>query len=72
MSCAAVPLSIAFDAFCRADSQVAPEDSGPAVVVNTWECTSVERWIFSDREMRPATEFYVPTLETPGWEGCDR
>jgi Zn-dependent peptidase ImmA (M78 family)/DNA-binding XRE family transcriptional regulator len=26
---------------------VAPEDGGPAVVVNTWERISVERWIFT-------------------------
>jgi Zn-dependent peptidase ImmA (M78 family) len=40
-----LPLSIASDAFFGLS--VAPEDGGPAVVVNTWERISVERWIFS-------------------------
>jgi len=40
-----LPLRIASDAFFGLS--VAPEDGGPAVVVNTWERISVERWIFS-------------------------
>jgi Zn-dependent peptidase ImmA (M78 family)/transcriptional regulator with XRE-family HTH domain len=38
-------LRIASDAFFGLS--VAAEDGGPAVVVNTWERISVERWIFS-------------------------
>lgn len=40
-----LPLRVASDAFFGLS--VAPEDGGPAVVVNTWERISVERWIFS-------------------------
>lgn len=40
-----LPLVVASDAFFGLS--VAPEDGGPAVVVNTWERISVERWIFS-------------------------
>lgn len=40
-----LPLRVASDAFFGLS--VAPEDRGPAVVVNTWERISVERWIFS-------------------------
>lgn len=39
------PLSVASDAFFGLS--VAPADGGPAVVVNTWERISVERWIFT-------------------------
>jgi Zn-dependent peptidase ImmA (M78 family)/DNA-binding XRE family transcriptional regulator len=39
------PLSIASHDFFGLS--VAPEDGGPAVVVNTWERISVERWIFT-------------------------
>ncbi len=40
-----LPLKIASDAFFGLS--VAGEDGGPAVVVNTWERISVERWIFT-------------------------
>lgn len=40
-----LPLRVASDAFFGLS--VAPEDGGPAVVVNTWERISVERWIFT-------------------------
>jgi Zn-dependent peptidase ImmA (M78 family)/transcriptional regulator with XRE-family HTH domain len=40
-----LPLRVASDAFFGLS--VAAEDGGPAVVVNTWERISVERWIFS-------------------------
>lgn len=40
-----LPLVIASDAFFGLS--IAEEDGGPAVVVNTWERISVERWIFS-------------------------
>lgn len=40
-----LPLRIASDAFFGLS--VAEEDGGPAVVVNTWERISVERWIFT-------------------------
>jgi Zn-dependent peptidase ImmA (M78 family)/DNA-binding XRE family transcriptional regulator len=39
------PLSIASDAFFGLS--VAPADGGPAIVVNTWDRISVERWIFT-------------------------
>lgn len=38
-------LRVASDAFFGLS--VAPEDGGPAIVVNTWERISVERWIFT-------------------------
>jgi Zn-dependent peptidase ImmA (M78 family) len=37
--------SVASDAFFGLS--VGPDDGGPAIVVNTWERISVERWIFS-------------------------
>jgi len=40
-----LPLKIASDAFFGLS--VAGEDGGPAVVVNTWDRISVERWIFT-------------------------
>jgi Zn-dependent peptidase ImmA (M78 family)/transcriptional regulator with XRE-family HTH domain len=40
-----LPLSVASDGFFGLS--VGPSDGGPAVVVNTWERISVERWIFS-------------------------
>jgi Zn-dependent peptidase ImmA (M78 family) len=40
-----LPLPVASDAFFGLS--VAPIDGGPAVVVNTWDRISVERWIFS-------------------------
>jgi Zn-dependent peptidase ImmA (M78 family)/transcriptional regulator with XRE-family HTH domain len=40
-----LPLKIASDAFFGLS--VAAEDGGPAVVVNTWDRISVERWIFT-------------------------
>ncbi|HEX4961702.1 MAG TPA: ImmA/IrrE family metallo-endopeptidase, partial [Thermoanaerobaculia bacterium] len=40
-----LPLRIASDAFFGLS--VAAEDGGPAVVVNTWDRISVERWIFT-------------------------
>ncbi|HUP42830.1 MAG TPA: helix-turn-helix transcriptional regulator, partial [Thermoanaerobaculia bacterium] len=40
-----LPLRVASDAFFGLS--VAAQDGGPAVVVNTWERISVERWIFS-------------------------
>lgn len=40
-----LPTTVASDAFFGLS--VGPEDGGPAVVVNTWERISVERWIFS-------------------------
>lgn len=40
-----LPLVVASDAFFGLS--VAAEDAGPAVVANTWERISVERWIFS-------------------------
>jgi Zn-dependent peptidase ImmA (M78 family)/predicted HTH domain antitoxin len=39
------PLAVASDGFFGLS--VGPSDGGPAVVVNTWERISVERWIFS-------------------------
>ena len=39
------PLAVASDSFFGLS--VGPSDGGPAVVVNTWERISVERWIFS-------------------------
>jgi len=39
------PLPVASDAFFGLS--VGPSDGGPAVVVNTWERISVERWIFT-------------------------
>ncbi len=39
------PVSVATDTFFGLS--VSPEDGGPAVVVNTWERISVERWIFT-------------------------
>lgn len=39
------PMPVASDAFFGLS--VGPSDGGPAVVVNTWERISVERWIFS-------------------------
>ena len=39
------PLSLASEGFFGLS--VAPEDGGPAVVVNVWERISVERWIFT-------------------------
>lgn len=39
------PLAVASDGFFGLS--VGPADGGPAVVVNTWERISVERWIFS-------------------------
>lgn len=40
-----LPVEIASDAFFGLS--VAPDDGGPAIVVNTWERISVERWIFT-------------------------
>lgn len=40
-----LPVEIASDAFFGLS--VAPPDGGPAIVVNTWERISVERWIFT-------------------------
>jgi len=40
-----LPLEIKSDAFFGLS--VAPDDGGPAIVVNTWDRISVERWIFS-------------------------
>lgn len=40
-----LPIEIASNAFFGLS--VAPSDGGPAIVVNTWERISVERWIFS-------------------------
>jgi Zn-dependent peptidase ImmA (M78 family)/DNA-binding XRE family transcriptional regulator len=40
-----LPLRVASNDFFGLS--VAPEDGGPAVVVNTWERISVERWIFT-------------------------
>lgn len=40
-----LPLVVASDAFFGLS--IAAQDGGPAVVVNTWERISVERWIFS-------------------------
>ncbi len=39
------PMEVASDAFLGLS--VGPSDGGPAVVVNTWERISVERWIFT-------------------------
>jgi len=39
------PISVATDTFFGLS--VSPDDGGPAVVVNTWERISVERWIFT-------------------------
>jgi Zn-dependent peptidase ImmA (M78 family)/DNA-binding XRE family transcriptional regulator len=39
------PMNVASDGFFGLS--VGPSDGGPAVVVNTWERISVERWIFS-------------------------
>lgn len=39
------PYTVASDAFFGLS--VAPADGGPAIVVNTWERISVERWIFT-------------------------
>lgn len=39
------PMSVASDGFFGLS--VGPSDGGPAVVVNTWERISVERWIFT-------------------------
>jgi Zn-dependent peptidase ImmA (M78 family)/DNA-binding XRE family transcriptional regulator len=40
-----LPIKIASDAFFGLS--VAPDNGGPAIVVNTWERISVERWIFT-------------------------
>lgn len=40
-----LPVEIASDAFFGLS--VAPDDGGPAIIVNTWERISVERWIFT-------------------------
>lgn len=40
-----LPISIASDAFFGLS--VAEEEGGPAIVINTWERISVERWIFT-------------------------
>jgi Zn-dependent peptidase ImmA (M78 family)/DNA-binding XRE family transcriptional regulator len=40
-----LPVQVASDAFFGLS--IGPEDGGPAIVVNTWERISVERWIFT-------------------------
>ena len=42
---------------------VAPEDGGPAVVVNTWERISVERWIFTAAQ----DHLCLIVARTKGW-----